>query len=183
MRQCPPSAPLSTVNTKPGHKPRTPACRVYPPLTRRLRHEERDLPCARSRRGGRAGAPAQRERPPADPRIANTSTLRPEPTSHRALAQRFGQRFGRRKRSTRDPNGRPARPIWRTALGVQLEQGKFKLSGVTYGTSTYFGNTSKYSEEQNSEWWAGTGLNRRHQDFQTHPHPPARTHDRFWYPL
>ena len=26
-------------------------------------------------------------------------------------------------------------------------------------------------------WWAGTGLNRRHQDFQARLHPPARTND------
>jgi hypothetical protein len=28
-----------------------------------------------------------------------------------------------------------------------------------------------------TKWWAGTGLNRRHQDFQTRLHPPARTND------
>src|SRR5258705_1231991 len=30
-----------------------------------------------------------------------------------------------------------------------------------------------------NKWWAGTGLNRRHQDFQTLPHLPARTDDLF----
>ena len=27
------------------------------------------------------------------------------------------------------------------------------------------------------QWWAGTGLNRRHQDFQTRPQPSALTND------
>src|ERR1700704_6799745 len=34
-------------------------------------------------------------------------------------------------------------------------------------------------ETTRNKWWAGTGLNRQHQDFQTRPHLPARTDDLF----
>ena len=39
--------------------------------------------------------------------------------------------------------------------------------------------TGRWRGSARQEWWAGTGLNRRHQDFQTRPLPPARTDDLF----
>ena len=37
--------------------------------------------------------------------------------------------------------------------------------------------TARWRGSARQKWWAGTGLNRRHQDFQTRLHPLARTND------
>jgi len=42
----------------------------------------------------------------------------------------------------------------------------------------HFGDSAKWAFDNSLKlWWAGTGLNRRHQDFQTLLHPLLQRHD------